>query len=169
MQQLIAWLDCPARWAEALLIWLLPALVLLCSGLVLARYAFAANSIAAQEALQWLHSLIFLLGTAGTLQAGKHVRVDVLQQRWSQRTQAALDAFGYLLLVLPFAGFMLWVSLDYVGASWALRESSREPGGLPAVYLLKSLIPLTAGLLAVQAVAELLRCLARLRQGVTAQ
>lgn len=81
MPQLIEWLDRPARWAEAVLVWLVPALVLLCFGLVLARYAFAANSIAAQEALQWLHSLIFLLGSVGTLQAGKHVRVDVLQQR----------------------------------------------------------------------------------------
>ena len=163
MKRLAEWLDLPARWVEATLIWLVPVLVLLCFALVVARYLFAANSIAAQEALQWLHSLVFLLGAAGTLQAGKHVRVDVLQQRWSPRTQAAIDAAGYLLCVLPFAGFMLWISLDYVAASFSLREASREPGGLPAVYLLKSLIPLAAGLLIVQALAELLRCLGRLR------
>ena len=165
MKQLAAWLDRPARWVEAALVWLVPALVLLCFALVLSRYLFSANSIAAQEALQWLHSLVFLLGAAGTLQAGKHVRVDVLQQRWSPRTQAAVDAAGHLLLVLPFAGFLLWISLDYVAASWALREGSRDPGGLPGVYLLKSLIPLAAGLLMVQALAELLRCLQRLRTG----
>ncbi|MCK7592150.1 TRAP transporter small permease subunit [Pseudomarimonas salicorniae] len=156
-------LDLPSRAVDRLLVWLVPALVALCFALVVARYLFDANSIAAQEAQQWLHSLVFLLGTAGALRAGQHVRVDVLQQRWSPRTKATVDLVGYLLCVLPFAGFMLWVSLDYVAASWSLRESSRDPGGLPAVYLLKTLIPLAAALLALQAVAELLRCMARLR------
>lgn len=165
MKRLAEWLDLPARGLEALLVWLVPLLVALCFALVLGRYLFSAGSIAAQEALQWLHSLIFLLGAAATLRAGQHVRVDVLQQRWSPRTRAAVDAAGHLLFLLPFAGFMLWISLDYVAASWALREGSRDPGGLPAVYLLKTLIPLAAGLLAVQALAELLRALARLREG----
>jgi TRAP-type mannitol/chloroaromatic compound transport system permease small subunit len=68
-----------------------------------------------------------------------------------------IEAGGLLLLLLPFALFMLWISLDYVAASWQMQESSREPGGLPGVYLLKALIPAAAWLLAVQAVALLIR------------
>lgn len=169
MLRLAAWLDLPARWIQALLVWLVPLLVLLCFALVLSRYLFAANSIAAQEAQLWLHSLVFLLGAAGTLQASKHVRVDVLQQRWSARVRAGVDAGGHALCVLPFAAFMLWSSLDYVAASWALGEASREPGGLPGVYLLKSLIPLAAALLALQSIAELLRCLCGLRSAEPAR
>jgi len=164
MRRIAERIDLASRAVDALLSLLVPALVLLCFVLVLGRYLLDANSIAAQEALQWLHSLVFLLGAAGTLRAGKHVRVDVLQQRWSARTRAAVDIGGYLLCVLPFAVFMLWISLDYVAASWALGESSRDPGGLPAVYLLKSLIPVAALLLALQAVAELLRCVVALRE-----
>lgn len=151
-------LDAASRAVDGLLSVLVPALVLMCFSLVLGRYLFAAGSIAAQESLQWLHSMMFLLGAAGALRAGKHVRVDILQQRWSARTRALVDLGGHVLCVLPFAGFMLWISLDYVAASWSLGESSRDPGGLPAVYLMKSLIPAAAALLAVQAVAELLRC-----------
>lgn len=162
MRRLAARIDLLSRAVDALLALLVPILVGLCFVLVLGRYLLDANSIAAQEALQWLHSMVFLLGAAGALRAGKHVRVDVLQQGWSARTRAAVDIGGYLLCVLPFAGFMLWISLDYVSASWALNESSRDPGGLPAIYLLKSLIPAAAALLALQGMAELLRCIGQL-------
>jgi TRAP-type mannitol/chloroaromatic compound transport system permease small subunit len=165
MNTLIHWLDAPARVVDRLLAPLSLALVALCFGLVLARYLFAAGSIAAQEALQWLHSLVFLLGAAGALRAGKHVRVDVVHQRLGPRGQALFDLLGYALLLLPFAAFMLWISLDYVAVSWSLREGSRDPGGLPGVYLLKSLIPLAALLLALQGLAELLRSWRRWRGG----
>jgi TRAP-type mannitol/chloroaromatic compound transport system permease small subunit len=48
-------------------------------------------------------------------------------------------------------------SLGFVGNSWGMMETSGEPGGIPAVYLLKSLIPAMAVLLALQSVAELIR------------
>lgn len=165
MNTLIHWLDAPARGVDRLLAPLVGLLVALCFGLVLARYLFSAGSIAAQEALQWLHSLVFLLGAAGTLRVNKHVRVDVFYQRLTPRGQALVDLLGHLFLLLPFAAFMLWISLDYVAASWALREGSRDPGGLPGVFLLKTVIPLAAGLLAVQGLAELLRCWRRWRGG----
>ena len=136
---------------------LVPIVVLLCFGLVAARYGFGKGSIAAQEAMLWLHALVFMLGAAFALQHNRHVRVDVLHQRMSARTRAWVEAGGLLLLLLPFALFMLWISLDYVAASWQMQESSREPGGLPGVYLLKALIPAAAWLLAVKAVALLIR------------
>jgi TRAP-type mannitol/chloroaromatic compound transport system permease small subunit len=145
--------------------WLTLILVLLAFGLVLARYAFGAGSIAGQEAVLWLHSLVFLLGAAYALRHGQHVRVDLLHQRFSARGKAWADLLGTLTLLLPFCVFMLWVSLDYVSASWATREASREPGGLPGVFLLKTLIPVAAALLALQGVSLALRaCLALRRE-----
>jgi TRAP-type mannitol/chloroaromatic compound transport system permease small subunit len=142
---------------------LVPLLVALTFGLVVARYALGVGSIAAQELVLWLHAIVFMLGAAVCLRHGRHVRVDVLQQRWSPRTRAWVELLGMLLFLLPFAGLLLWLSLDYVAASWAQRESSREPGGLPALYLLKGVIPLAAGLLVLQGVAEVLRAVAALR------
>lgn len=161
--RLAAWLEWPTRWIEPLLTGLLLAMVALMFGLVAARYLFAFGSIGGQELVLWLHSLVFMLGAAVTLRAGKHVRVDVFSQHWSPRRRALADFLGMLLLAIPFALFMGWISLDYVQASWAMREGSREPGGLPAQYLLKGLIPLAALLLLLQGVAECLRSFAAWR------
>ncbi len=152
-----AWIDALSSALGRVLAWLVPALVALVFGLVVARYGFRLGSIAAQEATQWLHALIFMLGLSVALRHGRHVRVDVLQQRWSPRVRAAVDIAGIVLLLWPFAAAMLWLSVDYVDASWAIREGSREPGGLPALYLLKAAIPAAAILLALQGLSELLK------------
>jgi TRAP-type mannitol/chloroaromatic compound transport system permease small subunit len=148
------------RWVDAIgraVSWLTLILVLLAFGLVLARYAFGTGSIAGQEAVLWLHSLVFLLGAAYALRHGQHVRVDLLYQRFSARGRAMADLFGTFMFLLPFCVFMLWISLDYVAASWSQHEASREPGGLPGVFLLKTLIPIAAALLALQGVSLALR------------
>ena len=141
------------------------ALVLLVAGLVLARYGFGAGSVAAQEAVLWLHAAIFLLGLAYALRQGGHVRVDVFSTRWSARTRARIEVAAMLVLLLPFCVFIAWMSWDYVAASWSAREGSRDPGGLPAWYLLKALIPLSAALLFLQGLAETVRAWHRARGG----
>lgn len=137
------------------------AVVALVFGLVVARYGFGTGSVAAQEAVLWLHATIFLLGLAYALRHDAHVRVDVFSQRWSARTRAWVEFGAGLGLLLPFCAFMVIISWDYVAASWAANESSRDPGGLPGWYLLKSLMPLAAALLALQGLAGTLRALRR--------
>lgn len=137
------------------------ALVALSFSLVVARYALGVGSVAAQEGVLWLHSALFLLGLAFALRHGAHVRVDVFSQRWTPRTRARVEFAGMVLLLLPFCVFIVAMSWDYVAASWSAREGSRDPGGLPGWYLLKSLLPLSAALLMLQAVAETLRALRR--------
>lgn len=135
------------------------ALVALVFGLVLARYAFNAGSVAAQEAVLWLHASLFLLGLGYTLRHDGHVRVDVFSQRWSAKARARVTLAAALALLLPFCVFMLAMSWDYVAASWSAREGSRDPGGLPGWYLLKALLPVSAALLFLQGVALALRSL----------
>ena len=81
------------------------------------------------------------------------MRVDIFYQQMSDKNKAKVDLFGTLFLLLPFAGFIVWISFDYVSNSWKLLEGSREAGGLPFVYILKTLIPLMAGLLFLQALS----------------
>ncbi len=89
---------------------------------------------------QWyLFSLVFLLGTAYTLQKDQHVRVDVLYARMSARGQAWIDLVGTLLFLLPFTLTMLWLSWPSVRNSWVVREVSPDPGGLLR-YPLKAMI-----------------------------
>jgi TRAP-type mannitol/chloroaromatic compound transport system permease small subunit len=140
--------------------WLALLLVLVTFGVVVLRYLFAIGSIALQEAILYLHASLFLLGAAYTLKVDGHVRVDIVYRRLSDRGQALVDLLGALFLLLPVCGFMLWISWDYVATAWSLREGSRETGGLPYVYLLKTLIPLASGLLILQGVSQALHSLA---------
>jgi TRAP-type mannitol/chloroaromatic compound transport system permease small subunit len=90
--------------------------------------------------------------------------VDVFSQKFPPRTAAAVELAGIVLLLAPLCTFMLWISLDYVAASWAQREGSNSTG-LPGWYLVKTLIPVSAGLLLLQGLAQALRAIERLRGG----
>jgi TRAP-type mannitol/chloroaromatic compound transport system permease small subunit len=145
------------RWAYRLAGWLTLALTALVFAIVVLRYAANTGSVALQEAALYLHALIFMLAAAHALPRGEHVRVDVLSARFSDRTRAQVERFGTVCLLLPFAGFLLFISWEYVGRAWAVRERSMEPGGLPLVFVLKTLIPVLAVQLILQGLAELLR------------
>ncbi|MGY0220080.1 TRAP transporter small permease subunit [Endozoicomonadaceae bacterium StTr2] len=124
---------------------------------VLLRYGFNIGSIALQEAATWIHALIFMTATAWTLKHNGHVRVDIFYQRFTQKGQAWVNLLGSLFLLIPVCLFILWISFDYVAQSWAVQERSQDPGGLAAIYLLKSLIPVMACTLFLQGLAECLR------------
>lgn len=124
---------------------------------VIARYVFNIGATPVQEATMYLHGMVFMLGISYTLQQAGHVRVDIIYNKFSASGQALVNLFGSLFLLMPTAGFIFWSSIDYVGLSWSFKESSPAPGGLPFVYLLKTLIPLMAVLLFYQGIVELLR------------
>ena len=155
MQQLINILDGINQKTGQAIRWLALLMVLISCGVVLLRYSFDQPSIAMQEAVMYLHATIFMLGSAYTWQQGGHVRVDVFYRSWSKQRRRWVDRLGIVLLVLPVCLFMLWVSWDYVANAWAIGEKSPEAGGLPFVYLLKSLIVALPLLIILQALAEL--------------
>jgi TRAP-type mannitol/chloroaromatic compound transport system permease small subunit len=127
------------------------------------RYAFNQGSILLQEAVMYLHALVFMLGIPYALKQNAHVRVDVLHGRLSDRGRAMVDLLGHLLFLAPVSLTIVVYSYGYVMNSWYILERSSEVGGIPGVFLLKTLIPLTALLLLLQGLAESLRCLRRLR------
>ena len=137
--------------------WLALAVVLLQFVLVLLRYLFGVGSIRLAESIIYAHAAMFLLAAAWTLQENGHVRVDVFYAEASARTRAMIDLLGALLLLLPFMAVIAWFAVPYVARSWAIFERSREVSGLPFVYLLKSLIPAFALLMALQGVAQAIR------------
>ncbi|MES1942631.1 tripartite ATP-independent periplasmic transporter DctQ [Salinisphaera sp. PC39] len=134
--------------------WLTVAMVAGVVGVVILRHAFGIGATALQEAVLYLHALVFLVAAAHTLQHDGHVRVDILYRRWGERGRARVDLLGSLCLLLPMAVFVFVASLDYVAASWALLETSPSPDGLPFVYLLKTLIPVAAAQLAAAALVQ---------------
>ena len=137
--------------------WCLLFMVLAEFALVLMRYVLGVGSIWLQESVIYAHAALFMLAAAWTLSVDGHVRVDVFYADAAPRTKALVDLFGALLLLLPFALALVFLSFPYVARSWAILEGSRETSGLPAVFLLKTLIPLFAALLALQGLAQATR------------
>ncbi|WP_257281639.1 MULTISPECIES: TRAP transporter small permease subunit [unclassified Endozoicomonas] len=124
---------------------------------VVLRYWFNSGSIALQELAMYFHALIFLGASSYTLKQGGHVRVDVFYNRMSARQRGWVNGLGTLFLLFPVCLFIGLMSFDYVSRSWRIMETSSDPGGLPLVYLLKSLILVFVVTLLLQGMAELLR------------
>lgn len=139
------------------LAWCIPIMMLVTAAVVVMRYGFGYGLTAMQESVSYLHGSVFMLGAAYALKHGAHVRVDIFYQRFSPRQRAWIDSLGTLIFLLPLCGLIFLSSWDFSAKAWEIREASVEPGGIPAVFLLKSLIPLMAINLALQGLAELLR------------
>jgi TRAP-type mannitol/chloroaromatic compound transport system permease small subunit len=156
-----AFTDRLGRW----LAWLSLAMALVTALVVVLRYGFNMGSIAAQEAVTYMHGSLFMLGAAYALKSGAHVRVDIFYRDMSERRRAWVDLFGTLLFLLPLCAFLGYKSWDFVAVSWQLGESSREPGGMPYPFvpLLKSVLLVMPLLLGVQGTALLIRSLQAIR------
>lgn len=137
--------------------WLTLAMVAVTFAVVILRYGFSIGSIAVQESVSYMHALVFMLAAAYTYRHDEHVRVDIFYRRLSDRGRAWIDLGGTLFLLLPVMAFIFWTSLDYVASAWGLREGSREAGGLPFVYLLKTALLVMPSLFALQGLATICR------------
>ncbi len=120
--------------------WLTLAMVLITCFVVAMRYGFAWGRVWIQESYVWLHGVVFMFGAGYTLLHNGHVRVDIFYRPAGIRYKAWVDILGSLLLLAPVVSMLLWVSWPYVAESWAKLEESREAGGLPGLFLLKSVI-----------------------------
>lgn len=151
------------RWLGQSVAWLTLAMTLLTFGVVLLRYGFNLGWIWLQESVTYLHALVFMVAAAWAFQTDDHVRVDIFYRARSDRYRNAVNLVGTLLFLVPFSIFLLAVSWDYVTASWATHEGSREAGGLPLVWLLKSLILVMPLLLLLQSWSSVRQCVTALR------
>lgn len=142
--------------------WLALAMVLVQFVIVVLRYVFGVSDIALSESVLYMHGALFMLGAGYAFLHDAHVRVDVLYQRAGARTRDLIDLGGALLLVLPSMLTLAWVTWPFVRSSWRILEGPISVGGIPALFVLKTLIPAFCLLLALQALAHALRACVRL-------
>ena len=153
------------RAVGAVVCWCALGMVLLQFAVVVLRYVFGISYIFLTEGVLYLHAALFMLGAGYTLLLDRHVRVDIFYARLGLRGRAAVDVFGALVFLLPSMALLVWWSWPSVRNAWAILEGPISVGGIPASFLLKSLIPAFCALLAVQGLACLLRDLCRLAGG----
>ncbi len=137
-------------WIGRTVSWLTLLMVLLTFAIVILRYGMNQGWIWMQESVTYLHALVFMTAAAWAFQTDDHVRVDIFYRDRSLRHKAWVNLLGTLIFLVPFSIFLIVIGWDYVAASWVTKEGSREAGGLPLVYLLKSLILIMPALLLIQ-------------------
>jgi TRAP-type mannitol/chloroaromatic compound transport system permease small subunit len=150
-------LDGINRVTASVIRWLALFMVLVQFAIVVGRYVFGVNSIAAQESVLYMHATFFMLGAGYTLLVDKHVRVDVFYAKVSTATQRRIDIFGHIFLLLPSMLALLYWSWPSVRNSWNILEGPISVGGIEAVFLLKTLIPAFCILVMLQSLSLLAR------------
>jgi len=158
-------IDRIADWSGQAVAWLIVPMTIAVTWEVVARHFFRAPTIWAFDVTYMLYGTHFMLGTAYTLMRIGHVRTDMLYQKWSIRRQNLIDAIGYLFFFFPAMIFLFYFGWQESSHAWAIGETSDASPWRPIVYPFKTVIPLTALLLLVQGVAELLKSLYAIRTG----
>ena len=134
---------------------LIHVLLILVMIVVIGRYFFGIGRVDIQELALYVHALIFL-GCAGwAYSEDEHVRVDIFYRNSSAEYKKLVNVLGILFFLLPTIGVLSYYAIDFVSASWSVKEISTEPGGLNFVYIQKSFIFLFPLVLALAGIKEL--------------
>ncbi len=144
--------------------WLTLFMVLVTFVIVLLRYVFARGWVWMQEIVLYMHAFVFLLAAAHTLARDAHVRVDILYRPLQPGKKALVNLLGAVFLLIPSCAVLLYQSIPFVLDSWQVLEGSKDGGGLEAVFVLKTAIPVFCLLLLAQAVSVIVRSLEVLRK-----
>jgi TRAP-type mannitol/chloroaromatic compound transport system permease small subunit len=149
--------------------WLIVPMTFAMAYEVTARYAFNAPTKWAYEVSYMTYGAQFMLAAAYTLLKGGHIRTDVFYERWSAKTRATVDTICYLFFFFPGLLFILYAGAVEARSAWQIGErTGLRIGPVPfPMYLLKAVIPMTAALLLLQGLSELIRCARAIRGRAT--
>ena len=145
--------------------WLSFILVILISLDVFLRYVFNFSNASLYK-LEWhMFAIIFMIGSSLTLQKDEHVRVDVFYNKFSDKGKNIINLIGNIIFLLPFSLVIFYTSIPFVEDSFRILESSPDPGGLPFRFFIKSIIPISFLLLALQGILNVYKNLKNLSDG----
>jgi len=137
-------------WSNVLLVGIILVQVVL-------RYGFNHGLVYLEELIWHIYAVGFMFGLSFAITNDSHIRVDIVHMNLSRANQHRWEIFGILLLLLPFIVVIFLHSLEWVYYSYKIGESSANPTGLPYRWVVKSVIPLSFGLLFIAAIARLIR------------
>ena len=157
MEKSIRFLESINERAGKIISWVSVLMVIVISLDVTFRYLFQFTFIWIVELEIYLYGFLFLLASGYTFKHDKHVRVDVFYAKMSNKNKAIIDLIGALLFLLPWCFIIIKVSSSYAYTSFEIGEGSAQPGGLPALYILKFSITLGFVFLALQGIASVLK------------
>ncbi len=164
VQTLLHTSDRISTWVGKAFAWLIVVLMVLVVAEVFKRYALNMPTGWVFDASNMLYGTLFMMGGAYTLAHDGHVRGDFLYGSFKPRTQAGIDLLLYLVFFIPGIAALTWSGWTYFQDSWAIHEQTFNADPLP-VYPFKFIIPLAGGLVLMQGISEIVRCIVCLRTG----
>jgi len=165
MQKILLFIDKISTFVGHFFSWLIVGLTLFISWEVFSRYALDTPHSWAFDAMIMMYGTLFMMAGAYTLSQNGHVRGDVLYGFFRPRTQAAIDLTLYIVFFIPGVFALTYAGYYYAAESWAINEHSNVTAEGPPVYPFKTIIPLAGGILLVQGIVEIVRCIICIKQG----
>ncbi|MBS3804376.1 MAG: TRAP transporter small permease subunit [Oleiphilaceae bacterium] len=138
--------------------WLWIAVLVVVLANVFSRFVMEEGSIALEELSWHLFGIAMMLTLSFAVARDDHVRVDVLHEKFSLRTQAMIDLLGIVLLALPVLYLMLDSMISYAYTAYIYDERSQAPSGLPHRFIFKGFLALGIALVLIALSSRALRC-----------
>ena len=145
--------------------WLIALLIFELVYDTVARYVFNAPTPWSYDISYMLYGAIYMGGAAYTLLLDEHVRIDIIYEKVSPRSQAIIDAVCYVVFFFPVMGVLLFYSTEFAIKSWKMLETSGESMWSPPIYPFKTILPLAVLLLILQGSVQFGRCLVTIAKG----
>lgn len=130
---------------------------------VMLRYIYGIGFLQLQDFAAYSFAALLVLGIPFALARDAHVRVDVFRVRQSLALKSKIDIAGVALLLIPVFGLTLYSVSPDISYAWEIKEGSRETGGLPGLFLIKTALPVSCVLMIFQG----LLIMTRLRRELT--
>ena len=165
MQKLLLTVDKISTFAGQAFAWLIVSLTLLISWEVFSRYVLDAPHAWAFDVMIIMYGSLFMMAGAYTLSKCGHVRGDVLYGFFEPRTQATIDLILYIVFFLPGVFALTYAGYFFAAESWAMNEHSSITSNGPPLYHFKTVLPLAGGILFLQGLVEIIRCVICIQQG----
>jgi TRAP-type mannitol/chloroaromatic compound transport system permease small subunit len=154
-----------SEWSGKTFAWMILPLFLGLTYEGIARYFFDAPTLWAYDLSYMLYGALFMLGAHYTLLKGAHIRTDMLWEKFSPRVKGRIDAVAYIFFFFPAMILLFYASVDEAWHAWKMGELSEQTAWRPVLWPFKAVVPLTALLLMIQGVSELLKSLYAARTG----
>jgi TRAP-type mannitol/chloroaromatic compound transport system permease small subunit len=165
MTAYIRFADSLSAWVAKAFAWCVMVMTLGVSYEVFVRYGLRSPTVWAFDVSYMMYGTAFMLGGAYTLSRDAHVRADIFYRLMSERAQAVLELFLYIIFFFPGVFALIFAGWKYVSRSWRYHEvSTMSPANIP-IYQFKTVIIVAGALLVIQGIAQVMRCIICLRQG----
>lgn len=142
--------------------WLAAVLIVVIIVQVILRYVFGRGLVVLEE-VQWhLYAIGIMIGFSYAIVHDSHIRLDLLQDRFSRRRKEKVEIFGILFLLMPMIIVILIHSWPFLYDSLRINERSDAPMGLCCRWFIKAFLPVGFIMMGLAAISRLVRAISYL-------